>query len=196
MKLPGPRLDGRRSVESALHERRSVRDWTGMPLTLAELAQLLWAGQGITGADGLRTAPSAGALYPLEVYVAVGAVHGLQGGIYKYDSPDHALTPVVGGDQRGGLAAAALGQTCVETAAAVLAFAAVYARTTGKYEERGRRYVHQEVGHAAQNVCLQAVALGLGTVVVGAFDDRAVKTVMKLVRGEEPLCLLSIGRAR
>jgi SagB-type dehydrogenase family enzyme len=196
VKLPEPVSDGKRSLESALNERRSVRDYTAASLILAELAQLLWAAQGVTSPDGLRTAPSAGALYPLETYVAAGRVDGLSSGLYKYEPAGHSLTLVAGGDERAGLAAAALGQTCVETAAAVIAFAAVYGRTTAKYGERGRRYVHMEVGHAAQNVCLQATALGLGIVVVGAFDDRALRTVLHLARGEEPLGLVCVGRPR
>lgn len=194
--LPQPRRSGPWSVEGALAERRSVREYTGEPLTRAELAQLLWAAQGITSAEGLRTAPSAGALYPLEVYVAVGAVDDLPSGIYRYEPARHALELVASGDRRAELAAAALGQECVQDGAAVLALAAVYRRTTGKYGERGIRYVHMEVGHAAQNVCLQAVALGLGTVVVGAFDDRDVKRILNMGAREEPLCLMPVGRAR
>ena len=196
MKLPEPVSDGKRSLEGALNERRSVRDYTGESLSLAELAQLLWAAQGVTSADGLRTAPSAGALHPLETYVAAGRVDDLARGLYKYEPTGHALTLVAGGDERTGLAAAALGQTCVETAAAVIALAAVYGRTTAKYGERGRRYVHMEAGHAAQNVCLQAVAAGLGAVVVGAFEDRALRTALHLARGEEPVGLVCVGRPR
>ncbi len=194
--LPQPRRSGPWSVEGALAERRSVREYTGEVLTRAELAQLLWAAQGVTGAEGLRTAPSAGALYPLEVYVAVGAVEDLASGIYRYEPGRHALALVAVGDRRAELAAAALGQECVRDGAAVLALAAVYRRTTAKYGERGIRYAHMEVGHATQNVCLQAVALGLGTVVVGAFEDRDVKKVMGMGNHEEPLCLMPVGRVR
>jgi len=163
-------------------------------LTQAELAQLLWAARGISDPSGLRTSPSAGALYPLEIYVAVGNVRDLAAGIYKYEPDGHALAAIDDGDRRGELAAAALGQNCVEAGAVVIAVAAVYRRTTEKYGERGVRYVHMEAGHAAQNVCLQSVALGLGTVVVGAFDDREVKRVMKMASREEPLCLMPVGR--
>jgi len=194
--LPQPRRSGPWSVEGALAERRSVREYTGEALTRADLGQLLWAAQGITGAEGLRSAPSAGALYPLEVYVAVGVVEDLPSGIYRYEPVRHALALVASGDRREELAAAALGQECVQDGTAVIALAAVYRRTTGKYGERGIRYVHMEVGHAAQNVCLQAVALGLGTVVVGAFDDRDVKKVMHMESHEEPVCLMPVGRAR
>jgi SagB-type dehydrogenase family enzyme len=194
--LPRPRLSGPWSVEGALAKRRSAREYTGEALTRAKLAQLLWAAQGITDAEGLRTAPSAGALYPLEVYVAVGAVEDLPSGIYRYEPGRHVLAFVAEGDKRAELAAAALGQECVQEGAAVIALAAVYRRTTGKYGERGIRYVHMEVGHAAQNVYLQAIALGLGMVVVGAFDDRDVKRVMNMGAKEEPVCLMPVGRAR
>jgi len=193
VKLSGPALSSPRSLESALQERRSVREYAGRPLTRDELAQLLWAAQGITGPGGLRTAPSAGALYPLEVDVAVGAVLGLASGIYRYMPARHELVLVREGDRRRELRTAALGQDCVEAAPAVIALAAVYGRTTERYGERGIRYVHMEVGHATQNVCLQAAALGLGTVVVGAFEDRAVKRVLGLARDEEPLALVPVG---
>jgi SagB-type dehydrogenase family enzyme len=174
--------------------RRSVRDYTGEPLTRAELAQLLWAAQGTTGPGGLRTAPSAGALYPLEIYVVVGDVARLPSGTYKYDPDRHALEPVADGDRRPALSAAALGQPCVEAGAVVIAFAADYRITTAKYGSRGVRYVLMEAGHAAQNVYLQAAALGLGTVVVGAFDDREVHKILSMGSSEDPLCLMPVGR--
>jgi len=193
-RLPAPRRDGGPTLERALAERRSVRDYSGLPLRLTELSRLLWAAQGITGAEGLRTAPSAGALYPLEVCAVAGAVHGLSSGIYRYRPADHALALVVEGDRRGVLSEAALGQRWMAGAAVVLALTAIYSRTTRKYGERGRQYVHMEVGHAAQNVCLEAVALGLGAAVVGAFEERAVAAILRLARGEEPLCLIPVGR--
>ena len=194
VELPRPTLSSEQSLESALKERRSVREYSHRPLTRSELAQLLWAAQGITGPDGLRTAPSAGALYPLEVSVVVGRVDGLPSGIYRYKAERHELVLVEEGDRRGELRAAALGQEYVEAGAAVIALAAVHARTTEKYGKRGIRYVHMEVGHAAQSVWLQATALGLGTVVVGAFDDAPVKRILGLARDEEPLCLMPVGR--
>lgn len=194
--LPRPALTGPCSVERALRARRSVREYGGRPLTRAELAQLLWAAQGVTGAGGLRSAPSAGALYPLNVYVAVGAVSGLRSGVYRYRPDAHVLTTLGEGDRRAELRAAALEQAWIETAAVVLGLAAVYRRTTATYGERGRRYVDVEVGHAAQNVCLQAVALGLGAAVVGAFDDAAVKRVMRMTAEDEPVCLVVLGTVR
>ena len=183
-----------RSVESVLQVRRSVREYSRKPLTQDELAQLLWAAQGVTGPEGLRTAPSAGALYPLEVDVVIGDVDGLPSAIYRYKPDRHELVLTREGDRRRELSAAALGQDCVEAGAAVIALSGVYERTTAKYGERGIRYVHMEVGHAAQNVCLQAAALGLGAVVVGAFEDGREKRVLGLARDEEPLSLMPVGR--
>jgi SagB-type dehydrogenase family enzyme len=192
--LPEPRNSGGISVEEALLERRSIRNYKNEALTLAEISQLLWAAQGITHPGGYRTAPSAGALYPLEVYVVAVNVEGLQAGIYKYRPQGHELKKVAEGDVRAELCAAALDQECIEDGAAVLVFAAVYERTTGKYGERGVRYVHMEVGHAAQNVYLQAVSQGLGTVVVGAFDDGGVEKLLQMQDDERALCIMPVGR--
>ena len=191
--LPAPRQDSGFSLERALHERRSVREFSKAALTQEEVSQLLWAAQGITSREGLRTAPSAGALYPLELYLAAGNVQNLDPGIYKYVPAGHKLKKIMAGDQRRELAAA-LSQDCVANAAAVLVFTAVERRTTRKYGSRGVRYMHIEVGHAAQNVFLQATALGLGAVVVGAFDDDRLRETLKLPEGEAPLYLMPLGR--
>lgn len=194
MKLPEPQYDSNVSLEESLLQRRSIRSYTDEPLMLQELSQLLWAAQGITEAGGFRTAPSAGALYPLELYVVVGDVQDLTPGVYRYQPDGHQLTKIMDGDRRGELASAALGQGCVKEGAAAFVFAAVYERTTGKYGERGIRYVHMEVGHAAQNLCLQATALGLGAVTVGAFSDEQVTRVLNLPEGEQPLYIIPVGR--
>jgi len=194
--LPNPVSTGVLSVESALHSRRSVRDFSPQSLTLAEVAQLLWAAQGITGPGGTRTAPSAGALYPLELYLVTGNVSALAKGVYRYQPLGHSLIRLADGDQRAALAAAALGQDWVNEAAAVIVVVAAHERTTRKYGQRGVRYVHMEAGHAAQNIHLQAVALNLGSVVVGAFDDDKVKKIVNLSGDEQPLCLLPIGRIK
>jgi len=195
IKLPEPKYESDTSVEKALLERRSVRRYKDEPLTLGEVSQLLWAAQGITDQRlGFKTAPSAGALYPLELYVLVGNVDGIARGVYKYVPRGHELLKVVDEDLRDSLAVAALRQSCVRDGAIDLVFTAVYERTTGKYGDRGIRYVHMEVGHAAENVCLQAVSLGLGTVVVGAFRDEEVKKVLSLPKEERPLCIMPIGR--
>jgi SagB-type dehydrogenase family enzyme len=191
--LPPPRLDGAMALERALAERRSVREYARGALTLDQIAQLLWAAQGVTGANGLRSAPSAGALYPLELYLVAGEVRGLAAGVYRYIPGKHRLAQLVAGDRRRQLCATARAQECVAEGAAVVVFSAVERRTTRKYGERGVRYVHIEVGHAAQNLALQAVALGLGSVTVGAFDDAAVTRLLNLPKGEAPLYLMPIG---
>lgn len=194
VKLPEPQHEGKVSIEETLFERRSVRGYKNEPLTLAEVSQLLWAAQGITESGGLRTAPSAGALYPLEVYLVAGNVSSLSSGIYKYVPDGHQLIRMSDGDVRGELARAALSQTFIADAPASFIFTAVYERTTRKYGERGVRYVHVEVGHAAENLLLQGVALGIGAVTVGAFADDQVARLMKLPAGEEPLYIIAAGR--
>ena len=192
--LPAPLHDGVTSVERALLQRRSVRDYEDASLSLAELGQLLWAAQGITQGSGLRTTPSAGALYPLEVYAVVGAVDGLAAGVYHYSPQEHGLTLVASGDRRAELRQAALGQAAVQDAPAVIVLAGVYERTAAKYGARAQRYVHMEVGAAAQNVALQAVPLGLGAVYIGAFGDDRISEVLRLRSDEKPLTLLPVGR--
>jgi SagB-type dehydrogenase family enzyme len=171
-----------------------VREFREAPLSLAEVARLLWAAQGITDPHGRRTAPSAGALYPLEVYVVAGQVQDLAAGIYNYDTERHELSCVGKGDERDRVERAALRQNWVGDAAAVFVIAGVYERLRVKYRERAERYVHIEVGHAVQNLCLQAAALGLGSVVVGAFHDDELAEVLRLPEGESPLCLVPVGR--
>ena len=185
--LPEPRT-------AALRERRSVRSYKDDPLDLAEVSQILWSAQGITNPRGFRTAPSAGALYPLELYVIAGNVKNLPAAVYKYTPRDHALLEIVSGDRRSDLSRAALRQGAIRKAPAVILFCAVYERTTGKYGQRGIRYVHMEVGHAAQNACLQAIALGLHTAVIGAFRDAEVKTIANLPTDEQPLYFVPVGR--
>lgn len=194
VKLPEPRSRSDTSVEDALYRRRSTREYREGPVSLAELSQLLWAAQGITDLRGHRTSPSAGALYPLELYVLAGDVKDLSPGIYSYKPHRHELVRVERGDRRIDLCNASLGQSSVRNAAAVIVFSAVYDRTTVKYGERGIRYVHMEAGHAAQNVYLQAVSLNLGTVVIGAFNDDAVKKIMKMTDREKPLSIMPLGR--
>lgn len=194
VRLPPPRFDGPLALEEALLARRSVRTFSRDPLTVDELTQLLWAAQGITHVQGYRTAPSAGALYPLEVYVAVGRMVGLSTGLYRYRGREHALDVIDDRDLRPELSAAALQQRPVERAPVVFLFAAAYGRMTAKYGERGVRYVDMEAGHAAQNLCLQAVALDLKSVVIGAFQDLPVKRIAKLPAPEEPLYLVPVGK--
>jgi SagB-type dehydrogenase family enzyme len=194
--LPAPRTDGAFAIERALSERRSVREFSASALSLAEISQVLWAAQGVTDASGGRTAPSAGALYPLEVYVVVGNVRELAAGVYRYEPRNHRLARHGPEDRRGALAKAAYRQGWTAEGAAILAVAAVETRTTRKYGERGVQYVHMEAGHAAQNVLLQATALGLGATVVSAFDDAQVAKVLGLRKGERPLYLVPLGRPK
>jgi SagB-type dehydrogenase family enzyme len=194
--LPAARRDGGVTLERALSERRSVREFRAAALSLAEVSQLLWAAQGVTARGGYRTAPSAGALYPLELYAVAARVEQLAPGVYRYDPAGHRLA-LVGGEDRGvELARAAYGQTWISTAPVILVLAGVERRTTRKYGRRGERYVLLEAGHAAQNALLQAVALGLGATVVGAFDDERVRESLGLETGERPLYLIPVGRPR
>lgn len=196
LQLPAVRVDGPVSLESSLHERRSVREYADEPLSLQEVSQLLWAAQGITHENDLRTAPSAGALYPLEIYLLAGAVDGLRTGEYKYEPTGHQLLDVSSQDKRGDLYLAALKQDSIRRAPIVLAFVAVYERTQVKYGDRSARYVHIEVGGAVQSVYLQATALDLGTVFIGAFSDEQVAETLSLARDERALGLMPVGRAR
>jgi SagB-type dehydrogenase family enzyme len=191
--LPQPALDGKLSLEKAFLSRRSVRDFKDQALTLSQFSQLLWAAQGITDPQGFRTAPSAGALYPLEVYAVVGKVEGLPAGVYKYQPRGHQVVRVLSGDRRKEVARAALDQEALKQGAVVLIFSGIYERTSWKYAERAERYVGIEVGHAAQNVLLQAAALGLGAVPMGAFQDDEIKKVALLQEDERPLLLIPVG---
>lgn len=186
--LPTPRLKGTLTLEEALSERRSVREFTEEQLSVEEIGQLLWAAQGITHPAGYRTAPSAGALYPLEVYVIT------QEGVYHYDAQGHRLNIHLPGDVRPTLHSASLRQAPVLSAPAVFVVTAVYERTEKKYgEERSARYVQLEAGHAAQNLLLQATALDLGAVPIGAFEDDKVKTALSLPNDQQPLYLIPVG---
>lgn len=192
--LPRPVSAGGLSINEALQRRRSVRRYRHGKLTLVEVSQLLWAAQGLSSREGYRTAPSAGALYGLEIHLAAGNVAGLDVGVYRYDPVDHRLTQRATTDHRSSLATAALGQDFVGQGAAVLVVSAVYARISVKYGGRGVRYAHMEAGHAAQNVLLMATSLNLGAVPVGAFDDARLARVLKLDEDEQPLYLIPVGR--
>lgn len=181
-------------METALSERKSVREYSRDPVSLAELSQLLWAAQGVTHADGGRTAPSAGALYPLELYVLAGDVTGLEEGLYRYRVGRHEMVELSREDLRRQLADAALGQPQVGAAAAVIVVAGVVSRTAAKYGQRALAYVHMEVGCVAQNIHLQAAALGLGTVFIGAFVDRRVKHLLDMPGAESPLAIFPLGK--
>ena len=187
IELPAPSLDSDEALEAALASRRSVRTFTADPLDLNELSQLLWAAQGITSEQGARTAPSAGGLYPLELFVVAGD------GLYHYLPEQHSLERLGTSDLRDLLSEAALGQEAVADGAAVFVITAVYSRTEAKYEDRAERYVHLEAGHAAENLLLQATALGLGAVPIGAFRDSEVQDVLALPADHAPLYLIPVG---
>ena len=188
--LPEPRLDGGLSVEAALARRESVRHFTSQQLSLPALSQILWAAQGITRNWGGRTTPSAGALYPLEIYIA------LRDGFFHYAPREHKLICISDNNLIDPLAPVALGQQCISEAAAVVVIAAVYERIERKYGERGRRYAKIEAGHAAQNILLQAVSQGIGAVPVGAFHDEEAAKVLSLPHDHEPLYLIPLGYTR
>ena len=190
IKLPKPKEKGSASIEETLNQRRSVRDYKKGPLTLEEISQLLWAGSGKNLYR--RTAPSAGATYPLEIYLAAGEVEGLEPGLYYFSYSKHHLEKRREQDIRPRLARAALGQSMVEEAPIDIIIAADSSRTTGHYGQRGIRYVHMEVGHVGQNISLQANALSLGTVMIGAFDDKQVKEILGIK--EEPLYIIPVGK--
>jgi SagB-type dehydrogenase family enzyme len=194
VQLPAPRRKSRMSLEEAIASRRSRRTYRSDPLSLSEAGQLLWAAQGITGPEGQRTAPSAGALYPMEVRLAAMRVDGLAPGVYRYRPEEHDLVLEEPGDYRKELTTAACDQDCVRFSACVLIFAANPEQTIAKYGSRAGLFVQMEAAHAAQNVYLQATALGLGTVVIGAFEPAAIRRVAGLPRGENPVYLMALGK--
>ena len=192
--LPEPRYDSETSVERALLQRRSVREYSPEALTLVEISQLLWAAQGITNARGNRTAPSAGEIYPLRVFLVAGEVSGIEAGVYSYEPEGHELQFLIEGDRRSQLGDAALNQTPVGDAPAVIVITGDFDRTAARYGDRGRQYVYIESGSAAENVYLQAFSLDLGAVFIGAFEDDEVGKVLQLAANEHPLGLIPIGR--
>ena len=187
IELPAPATSGTMSLEEALATRRSVREFSTEPLTMAELSQLLWAAQGVTSSRGNRTSPSAGALYPLEIYVAD------RSGTHHYVPDRHVLERIGDDDLRSELEEAALGQAAVGGCAAVFVVTAVPSRTEARYGSRADRYVELEAGHAAQNLLLQAVSLDLGAVPIGAFGDQEIQRLLDLSLDEEPLYLIAVG---
>ncbi len=194
--LPPPQWEGKISVQKAIKGRRSRRDFQNQPLSLALLSQILWSAQGITDeGSGFRAAPSAGAQYPLDVYVVIGqgGIEELEAGTYRYLPYEHSLRLVSEGDIREELTEACLGQRYMAEAPLSVVMTAEYDRITDRYGERGVRYAHIEVGHVGENIYLQAEALGLGTVMVGAFYDEEVVELLGLSPQHEPLGVMAIG---
>ncbi len=188
--LDKPNQDGSMLLEKAIAARRSRREFLPKALTLEQIGQLAWAAQGQDAGGRYRTVPSAGATYPLEVFVVT------TDGLFHYLCAKHALEKLTDQDLRAALASAAWGQGFVEAAPLTLVFAAQFGRTTTRYGQRGVRYVYMEAGHAAQNVHLQAEALGLGSVAVGAFDDGSVSKVLSLPDYLEPIYMVVVGYCR
>jgi len=206
IKLPSPQLKGKVSLEETILRRRAVRRYRREPLGLSQLSQILWSAQGITGTREFRAAPSAGATYPLEIFVFVGkqgvidsetkqAPEELQAGIYHYAADSHSLSLHKPADLRPDLARATLGQEFIIDAPVDIVICALYHRTSYRYGRRGERYVHIEVGHVGENIHLQAVALGLATVEVGAFHDEEVRKVLGVEEQIKPLYIMPLGKA-
>jgi SagB-type dehydrogenase family enzyme len=205
IKLPAPRSKGNVSLEETILRRRAVRRYRRQPLALSQLSQILWSAQGITGTRGFRAAPSAGATYPLEIFVVVGkqgviasgakqAPEELQAGIYHYEPNSHSWSLHTSGDLRADLARAALDEEFIVKAPVDIVICASYHRTSYRYGRRGERYVHIEVGHVGENIHLQAVALGLATVEVGAFHDEEVSKVLGVDEQIKPLYIMPVGK--
>jgi len=206
IKLPSPQLKGKVSLEETILRRRAVRRYRREPLDLSQLSQILWSAQGITGTREFRAAPSAGATYPLEIFVFVGkqgviaseakqAPEELQAGIYHYEADSHSLSLHKPADLRPDLARATLDQEFIIDAPVDIVICALYHRTSYGYGRRGERYVHMEVGHVGENIHLQAVALGLATVEVGAFHDEEVRKVLGVEEQIKPLYIMPLGKA-
>ena len=190
IQLPAPIQEGKMSLEQTILERRSQRNFIQRDLDWTQIGQLLWAAQGITAKKlgfSFRAAPSAGALYPMEIYLVS------RDGLFHYLPSGHKLEVLGHSDLRDSLAGAALGQSSIAQAPVNIVICAVHQRVTGKYGQRGIRYVHIEVGHIAQNIHLEAVALGLGSVPIGAFNDEEVKDVLSLPPKHEPLYIIPVG---
>jgi SagB-type dehydrogenase family enzyme len=194
--LPPPSRKGSTSLEEAVARRRSIRRFSSRPLSQLQLSQILWAAQGITDTSlKFRAVPSAGATYPLEILVVCGrnCVEQIEDGVYHYHIARHCLTLHHKGDIRFELARVALDEETIYQAPVDIIICALYERTTLHYGKRGERYVHIEVGHAGQNIYLQATALGLATVAIGAFNDEQVREVLRLDKQYKPLYIMPLG---
>ena len=193
IKLPEPSGAGA-GLFTVIAARRSTRTYAPGPLTLSEVSDLLYSAQGVTAGGGGRAIPSAGATYPLEVLVLAGEVEGIEPGLYRYTPDGHSLEQIVRDDLREAVCEASLGQRAITHAPAVLVITAIRSRTTERYGQRGVRYVDMEAGNASQNIHLMAEALGLGTVVIGAFQDDELSGILALGPGQAPLLLMPVGR--
>lgn len=192
--MPKPSKKGLTSVEEAIFNRRSRREYLKEGITLKEISQLCWCCQGITDKKHkLRAAPSAGALYPLEIFIVLKDAE-IEPGIYRYFPESHSIIQIKRGDFQKDLARVALGQTAIKNSAMSVVIAANFEKTEVKYGKRAERYVFMEAGHAAQNIYLQAESLNLGLVSIGAFYDEEVKKVLSLPKELIPLYIIPIGK--
>jgi len=196
LKLTEPRIDGHVSLEKAIRERRTCRSFAAGSLTRTQLSQILWAAYGITDPRGfMRSVPSGGALYPMDIYAVLGkgGVSDMKEGLYHYEPHGHSVTYMDGGDLRKELAAASLSQMWMAKAPLNLVISAEYGRITSEYGQRGIRYALMEAGHIGQNIFLQAEALTLGVGIIGAFDDERVARILGLPKNHEPLLIMPVG---
>ena len=196
MNLTQPVLDGSISLEKTIEQRRTIRSFEHKPIAFQQLSQILWAAQGITGFSGFgRAAPSAGALYPLDVYAVIGkkSVEDLDSAVYHYNPRGHSIRKITDGDRRRDLAIASLRQMWMAGAPVLFVITAEYDRITIKYGNRGIRYAHMEVGHVGQNIFLQCQTLGLSAGIVGAFHDRDVAKILRVNKNHEPLIIIPVG---
>lgn len=209
IQLPKPIFQSKTSVEEALRVRRSTRTYANEQLSISEISQILWAAQGITMTrekppqqwlpkyeypGGNRTAPSAGGLFPIEIYLLIGNVGGLSEGVYKYFPKDHSIKKVLDGNKIMDVYEVALKQSAISEARALLVITGVYERAEAKYGERGKRYTHIEVGAVCQNAALQGITLGIGSVVIGAFNDEPLKETLRMPSEEFPLAIMPLGK--
>jgi len=193
--LPVFEPDRLMTLDEILSERKSIRQYQPKPLTLGQLSYLLWASTGVQRAEGdheFRTAPSAGALYPIETYIIANEVRDLEPGLYHYDIRNHELEQIGTGNLRGQVAAAALGQAMCAAAPAVFVWTAVFARSTWKYGQRAYRYIYLDAGHIAENLALAAVSLDLGTCQIGALFDNEVNSLLGVDGVEESVVYMSV----
>ena len=198
MKLPLPKWQSKVSVEQAIKQRRTTRSFTSRSLDLNQLSQLLWSANGITEGNGYkRAAPSAGALYPMDVYVVVGQnrVPPIDAGVYRYEPGENQLSEVLKGDMRSSVARASLSQMWMADAPLTMVITAEYRRATVKYGKRGIQYALIEAGHIGQNIFLQAQSLGLEAGIVGAFNDAALIDAIGIPSAHEPILLMPVGHS-
>ena len=191
--LPRPSVSGGKPLERCLQERRSCRSFGDASLSVEHASQLLWAAQGVTGLGGLRTAPSAGAVYPLRTYLIALRVERLPSGAYLYGPDEHSLTLWKAGDLRPELLGAACNQDEADTAALGILLTARYSRSKREFGEKGVALALIEAGHAAQNILLQATSLSLGSIGFGKLDESEMRRVLELPDTEHPVYLLLAG---